>query len=79
MSIPSFKETLQVTLGPDITIVEGGDYFDMGEKVEGLDMSTMNRQLESISKKGDEIVFMPAENQKDIAFEKFLEEAEGQK
>ncbi len=75
MPIPSFKDTLQGTLGPGITIVSGGDYFDLDENANGIDISTMNKELAG----RDEIVFIPSDPPKeDLSFKFFLDSQKGQ-
>jgi len=72
MPIPSFKDTLQGTLGPGITIISGGNYFDAEDKVRDLDIAKMNQELAE-SSEGDEVVFMPAEPPKeDLSLQFFL-------
>ncbi len=69
MPIPSFKDTLQANLGPGITIVSGGNYFDIEEKANGVDIETMNKELAG----GDEVVFMQSNPPKeDLSFKFFL-------
>lgn len=73
MPIPSFKDTLQGNLGPDITIIASGDYFDIEENTGGLDITKMNQELASVAT-SDEIVFIQSDPPKeDLSFKLFLD------
>jgi hypothetical protein len=72
MPIPSFTETLGSPLGPDITIIEG-DFFSDSDADKGLNIETMNDEMNSLLKK-DGIIFMQSVAQaEDIPFQRFLE------
>lgn len=76
MPIPSFKDTLSGNLAPGITIISGGNYFDIEDKANGVDIATMNKELAG----GDEIVFIPSDPPKeDLSFKFFLETQKDEK
>ncbi len=75
MPIPSFTETLGSALGPGITIIRGGDFFDGAEDAGDapIDVQQMNDEI-SFSSKDDHIVFMETDLQKeDLPFQAFLD------
>ncbi len=63
MPIPSFRDTLEGALGPGISIISAGSYFD-AEDAQGTDIATMNEELAGGP---DEIVFLPADAPKEDA------------
>ena len=70
MPIPSFKDTLSGNLAPGITIVSGGNYFDIEDQAKGVDITTMNKELAG----RDEIVFIASDPPKDdLSFKFFLD------
>ena len=76
MPIPSFKDTLPGNLAPGITIVSGGNYFDIEETANGVDIATMNKELAG----RDEIVFIASEPPKDdLSFKFFLDSQKSEK
>ncbi len=76
MSIPSFKESFEGNLGPDITIIANGNYFDTDEHTENLSLSTINKEAEETTVEGDRIEFMTY-NAPEDQFLKFFQENKG--
>ena len=81
MPIPSFTETLGSALGPGITIIQGGDFFDGTDESEDstLDVEQMNREI-AFSSSDDHMVFMETEPQReDIPLQAFLNASQQKK
>jgi hypothetical protein len=79
MPVPNFKDTLGGALAPGITIVSSGNYFDIDDTPEHIDIGVMNKEL-ATSAKSDEIVFMHSDPPKeDLSLKFFLESKDSSK
>jgi hypothetical protein len=81
MPIPSFTETLGSALGPGITIIQGGDFFDgsSDDDEAPIDVEQMNREI-AFSSADDHMVFMETEAQKeDLPLQAFLDSQQRKK
>lgn len=71
MPIPSFSQTLGRSLGPDITVIDGGNFFSDEEQNATPDIEKMNKEMASLAK-NDDIVFLTQEPREDIPLQEFI-------